>query len=291
MKKSRHEVLNIYKGILNQNKIFQTGEKTHINFDFSHEKLSVLKEEYQIEKIAKKGSDFIRATNLLKYFSPRLAHSSWYANHIEMNSLALLEYSFNNKEQGINCLSKSKILSEALLSIGIYARRVFIMPYSAFDFDNHVVVEYFDRKFDKWVMIDPTTNGYMIDKNNQPLGVFEIRNNLANDEFVTFKKATERIKDVNKLFDKHIVLNAYYAKNMFYFLIDQDATFGVTTNRLLFSPIGFNARLTQIENVKYRIKNLSEKHKQNLEMLENHLDNLMKLEDFKVYDIKCVDKI
>ena len=30
------------------------------------------------------------------------------------------------------------------------------MPYSPYDFDNHVVVEIYDKK---WIMLDPTTDG------------------------------------------------------------------------------------------------------------------------------------
>ncbi len=53
--------------------------------------------------------------------------------------MKLLTYSFENDEHGINCLNKAKILAECCLALGIFARRVFIHPFSPFDFDSHVV--------------------------------------------------------------------------------------------------------------------------------------------------------
>ena len=49
------------------------------------------------------------------------------------------------------------------------------MPYSPYDFDNHVVVEIYDKK---WIMLDPTIDGIFIDENRTPLSLLEIRENL-----------------------------------------------------------------------------------------------------------------
>ncbi len=59
------------------------------------------------------------------------------------------------------------------------------LPYSPYDFDNHVVTEIFDRKMNKWIMLDPTTNGYFIDENKTPLSMLEIRNKFKDLAFTT----------------------------------------------------------------------------------------------------------
>ena len=86
---------------------------------------------------------------MLKYLSPKLTHSPWYDGHVDCNALALLDYSLEKPEQGINCLNKAKILGEVCLALGIYARRVRFLPYSPFDFDCHVVTEIYDRTQEK----------------------------------------------------------------------------------------------------------------------------------------------
>lgn len=272
------QYLDIYSGILFNNKEFQKGNDEEIKYNFECIEYLELKEKYNLEKIAGNGSEFKQAKNLLHYLAPRLTHSSWYDNHIECNALRLLEYSLNNPNQGINCLNKSKILEECCLALGIYARRVCIMPYSPYDFDNHVVTEIYDSKLNKWIMLDPTTDGYFVDENKQPLSLLEIRNKFANNEFVTFVLSTNNLKDLNKLKDKYINQNAYICKNLFYFYVDQDSTFGVTNKTLAFTPINYSIKYKTIANVKYRIKNLPKEYEDWKKALE---DRLIKLEAYK----------
>lgn len=109
--------------------------------------------------------------------------------------MKLLTYSFENDEHGINCLNKAKILAECCLALGIFARRVFIHPFSPFDFDSHVVCEIFDEQRGKWIMLDPTTDGYFVNEDNVPLSMYEIRTNYLNSEFLTLVSADD--KDAN----------------------------------------------------------------------------------------------
>ena len=215
-----------------------------------------MRNKYDLVKIAGNGGDFVRAKRLLHNLAPRLAHSSWYDNHIECNALRLLEYSLDNPEQGINCLNKSKILVECCLALGIYARRVIIMPSSPYDFDNHVVAEIYDRTLEKWIMLDPTTDGYFIDEAKTPLSLLEMRSKFANAEFITFVLSTDSLKDVQKLRTKHLDTNMYICKNLFYFQVEQYSTFGEKDKFLQFIPLHYAIKKTKQANLKYRIDNL-----------------------------------
>ena len=159
------EVLyNVYRGILRNNRSFQPGKSTAVEYCMDCPEYADLLKKYPFEKIAGKGTDLQRAIRVLKYLSPKLTHSPWYDGHVDCNALALLDYSLDKPEQGINCLNKAKILEEICLALGIYARRVRFLPYSPFDFDCHVVTEIYDRSQEKWCMLDPTTNGYLVDE-------------------------------------------------------------------------------------------------------------------------------
>lgn len=159
------EVLyNVYRGILRNNRSFQPGKSTAVEYRMDCPEYADLLKKYPFEKIAGKGTDLQRAIRVLKYLSPKLTHSPWYDGHVDCNALALLDYSLDKPEQGINCLNKAKILEEVCLALGIYARRVRFLPYSPFDFDCHVVTEIYDRSQEKWYMLDPTTNGYLVDE-------------------------------------------------------------------------------------------------------------------------------
>ena len=259
-RKETHEIaqqmLDIYSGMLFHNQEFESGNAEDIIYEFECPEFEELRTKYNLVEIAGNGSDFVRAKRLLHYLAPRLTHSSWYDNHIECNALQLLEYSLDNPEQGINCLNKSKILVECCMALGIYARRVIIMPSSPYDFDNHVVAEIYDRTLEKWIMLDPTTDGYFIDETKTPLSLLEMRSKFANAEFITFVLSTDSLKDVQKLRTKHLDTNMYICKNLFYFEIEQYSTFGEKDSYLHFVPPHYSIKRTRQANLKYRIDNL-----------------------------------
>jgi len=270
------EQLYIYSGILFHHRAFAEGGSQKIVYDMSNPKLDELREKYGLEGIGGKGSDFKRAKRLLHYLAPRLTHRSWYDNHVECNALALLDYSLNNPSHGINCLNKSKVLEECCLALGIYARRVSIMPFSPYDFDNHVVCEIYDRKEGKWIMLDPTTDGYFIDDTKTPLSLLEMREKFANDEFVTFVTSTDKLKDIGKSRAKNMVTNAYICKNLFYFIIGKEIGFGEPENYLTFCPKNYSIKDKKIANVKFRINHIPEEYKDWLPKFEKDLEKAKK---------------
>ena len=272
--------LRIYSGILfHHQKLAQKNTDERIIYDFSCPEFSTLREKYELEKIAGQGSDFTRAKRLLHNLAPRLHHSSWYDNHVPCNALDLLSYSLDNPEQGINCLNKSKILAECCLALGIYARRVSIMPFSPYDFDNHVVTEIYDRKLKKWIMLDATLDGYFVDGNKQPLSLLEMRNKFANDAFVTFVRTTNRLTDLEKLRRNYTYQNAYICKNLFYFSIEQQNRFGPGDSFLTICPIHYHIRENRIANAQYRICHMPEEYQEFTAHWKKRLEELIAMEE------------
>ena len=214
---------------------------------------------------------------------PRLTHSSYYDNHVKCNALALLEYSLNNKEHGINFLNKSKILEECCLALNIYARRVKIMPYSPFDLDNHVVVEIHDKK---WIMLDPSSDGLFIDENKTPLSLLEIRDKLVNNEFVTFVKLDDKFDDLEKLREEYLDMTTYFCKNLFYFVVDEDSAFGYTNKTLTFVPINYSIKNKTIANLKYRIKILLSEYKELIDNCNKLLEETINSEEIEITNIE-----
>lgn len=245
---------NIYSGILSNTREFAEGEAAEFVYDFDCPEYAVLREKYQLEKIAGKGTDFQRAVRLLRHFAPRLEHLGNYDNHVECNALALLEYCYDKKEVGINCLNKSKILEECCMALKIYARRVSIGPFSPYDFDSHVVTEIYDRHLNKWIMLDMTSNGYYIDENSIPLSCWEMREKIANQDKVSILYPRQSAKDIDALWLKNIEDNAYYAKNMFYISMDKYSCFGDKNECFTFLPKGHDLKKKRIANLKFKLK-------------------------------------
>ena len=284
------QMLNVYSGILFHHQGFENGNTEENIYEFACPEFEELRSKYNLVKIAGKGSDFVRAKRLLHYLAPRLTHSSWYDNHIACNALRLLEYSLDYPEHGINCLNKSKILVECCLALGIYARRVRIMPFSPYDFDNHVVAEIYDRILEKWIMLDPTTDGYFIDETKTPLSLLEMRSKFANAEFITFVLSTDPLKDIHKLHTKHLNTNMYICKNLFYFQVEQYSTFGEKGNYLQFVPLHYSIKRTMHANLEYRINNLPAEYEVLREKLENRVLMLDQDQEPQRTDVQTMQK-
>lgn len=290
MQEIAQHMLDVYSGILFHNQEFECENTKENIYEFDRPEFEELRNKYNLVKVAGKGSDFVKAKRLLHYLAPRLTHSSWYDNHIECNALRLLEYSLDNPEQGINCLNKSKILVECCLALGIYARRVRIMPFSPYDFDNHVVAEIYDRTLEKWIMLDPTTDGYFIDETKTPLSLLEMRSKFANAEFITFALSTDSLKDIHKLRVKHLDTNMYICKNLFYFEVEQYSTFGEKDSYLQFVPLHYAIKRTKQANLKYRIDNLPAEYENFRKELEERISGLEQYREPQRTDIQAMQK-
>ncbi|MSU06130.1 transglutaminase domain-containing protein [Spirochaetales bacterium NM-380-WT-3C1] len=234
------EIYILEAGILKNNLITKDGSDISISYDYDSEALLVLKEKYKLEKIAGSGSNLDKALNVMNEFAPRLKHKSDYDNSITIEALPLLEYSLDNKEHGINCKNKAQILLEMLLSLGIPTRKVWIMPYSPYDIDCHVVNEIWDDKLDKWVMLDITNNEYWIDENKTPLSCIEIRENGANMEFCTPIHPFESMEDLEKLQSSYYNDFLYIMKNLVYLEYRDKYGVGEQGNPLIFIPSTFS---------------------------------------------------
>lgn len=285
----QEQLLFVYSGILYHNQKFAPGNREVFTYDYSCPEYQILKDTYDLEAIAGKGADFQRAKRLMHAFSARLTHASNYDNHVECNAMKLLEYSLDNPEQGINCVSKAKILQEMCMAVGIPARRVWIMPYSPYDFDNHVVTEIYDRKQKKWIMLDMTTDAWFVDENRQPLSIPEIRDCFANDRFVTGVCFGDKTKDLQVLRRKNMELNAYICKNMFYFLIDQDSKFGDSATWLLFAPEHFSRKSRDVKNAAFRLRHLPEEYSSSRAYWEKHISNLEERPEKEVTDMAMME--
>lgn len=78
------EVLyNVYRGILRNNRSFQPGKSTAVEYRMDCPEYADLLKKYPFEKIAGKGTDLQRAIRVLKYLSPKLTHSPWYDGHVD----------------------------------------------------------------------------------------------------------------------------------------------------------------------------------------------------------------
>lgn len=250
-------VFDIFCGILFNNQNFTPGKTETICYHFDCPEYKELISKYHIDEIAGDGSPFQRAKRLLHWMSPKLTHKSDYDNHVAANSLALLEYSLDKPEQGINCKNKSIIMTECCLALGITARRVYIFPCSPYDNDNHVVSEIYDPELG-WVMMDPSTNGYFVNADGKPLSLMELRALDARQEYAAFMDNNTEGKTGEVLWERYSWVNAYIAKNLFYLVVDVENGFGLADQKAFYVlPEGYDVRAGLLQHFNYMGRFLS----------------------------------
>jgi hypothetical protein len=251
---------NILRGILRMYHNFRgTTENADIKlqFDFSNENLSVLRTRYGLDAIAGTGGGLSKSLNILFWVSEHVYHNGSYDNHIPMNALDLLEYSYDKgTEQALNCYNLSIILTECLISIGVPARTVLIMPLSPYDSDNHVVTHVYIADLDKWIMLDPTYSTYFKDADGNILDVFELRCLLADGREVVLNDEFS-YNGANLITSSETVweYKGYLAKNLFYFETYEISSFGRDNygGNLGVCPEGFNRIEREMYNLEYRL--------------------------------------
>lgn len=235
------EIYIMESGILLGYEAFAEGEEHTFTYDFAHEDYAKLVAQYAIDVTAGEGSEWERAARLMNEYAPRLRHQSNYDNHVEMAAIPLLAYSLDNRQQGINCRSKAQILNEMCLALGIHARKVWIMPNSAYDTDCHVVNEVWDSTLEKWVMLDMTNNEYWVDENGTPLSVLEIRQRGAEQAFCTPVCPGDALEDLESLKKRSIGDFLYIMKNMVYMQYCAGYTVGEVRPIYTLLPQGYSA--------------------------------------------------
>jgi hypothetical protein len=215
---------DVFTGLLKMFDEFQENTRgIALSHDLSHENLQKLKAKYALDEKAGDGKDLSRAINLLKWVSENIHHSGMFMYEKPENAMNLLDdYYQRGKDYSINCRALSRILTECLLALGIRARTLFLMPALPYDVDCHVVTHAYIKELGRWIMLDPTFNSYVMDKNKNILNVFEIRELLKDQGYIFFNEGINHNGDeVESDFYKE-----YLAKNLFYLVTGETSRYG-----------------------------------------------------------------
>jgi len=232
---------NTFTGILRMTPAFRTtGAPREIEYRFDDD-YTAFTAKYPIAEIAGNGTDFEKCKNLLFWLTAHTFHKGdFYDPNDTRDAADWLAHAYDNDaEHGINCLMLSQVLTECLLSQGIRARRVFLMPFSPNDGDNHVVTEAYAADLGRWVFLDPTYGAYVTDDDGIPLNVLEIRRRLAARKPLHFN--AEANYNGTPIDQRDI--EAYYAKDFAHFHIQpvQGRLANRMEERIYFAPIGFDS--------------------------------------------------
>jgi hypothetical protein len=254
-------------------------------YDCSHPELSRLCNKYQLDRVAGTGNDWSKALNLMKWITEHVSHRGNIAsalpevcNSLPMNAHGLLEYSYEKgQDHGISCYMLAIVLTEVCLSIGLKSRIVSLNPINPYDYDNHLVVVVWCANFSKWVMVDPSYNGYLRDAGGAVLNPWEIRDLFCRQKKIVCNDELAH----NGVKHSSTEYLRYIAKNLFYLQSPTFSGFNSTTTSdkpwLILTPKHFDV----CKREKYHMKWYKDGNSGNWEYDE--LEKLMREECYLVY--------
>ena len=266
------ENLENYISRLKEYSDFEYGtDDEEINYTYEHsQELEGLIEKYDLEKLIDSNDEIVTFINLMSWVHNIMKHDGEFTTKPEvLNTSSIIE---SGKKHGSNCLYMSIVLSELYLACGFKSRYVRCLPYDHRDVDCHVVTSVYSKTLDKWVMMDPTTEGYVKDEKGKLLSLKEFREALVNDEKLYLND--EINWNGEKFEDEEYI--GYMAKNLFRFDSLQVNCYGAEELEdkrwIAFAPIGFDSCQTGIKNAKWMNENYDQIDE---EFVENMSDKLL----------------
>lgn len=113
----------MFAGYLKMNTDFiAKSDDVTLSYELHDASLTELKLSYSLESIAGDGTDLSKTLNLLHWVSQNIYHDGCSRPSPEpMNAILLLKHAFQKgADFGINCRAQAIILTECLLSLGIF---------------------------------------------------------------------------------------------------------------------------------------------------------------------------
>jgi len=188
--------------------------------------LITLRKTYNLDSVAGEGNEISRILNLMHWVHNLIPHNGNGAMSVSKNALDLID-ECRKKRKGIDCRGLATILNECYLSLGFRSRIVSCLPKDTNDKDYHAVNSVFSRRWNKWIMIDPTHDAYFMNRDGILYSIEEVRQRLIQGKSIALNPES----NWNRRFsmEKGDFLYNYLAKNLYRFVCVLNNEFNAET--------------------------------------------------------------
>ncbi len=218
---------------------------------------------YDLRRIAGTGDTFERVASMMDWVHHVLTRYGEQQTISPLTPEQIIE-TCTATGCALYCVHKAIVLTEALLALGIPARRLTCLPYT-FDGDCHVVTLVWLPESHCWALFDPTFNTWFTGTNGAPLSPVDIRRHYRSGEPPAFRSIT--LPNTAGLFLNGVECatydewyTAYMAKNCFRFHCPLFSMYGQAFREedcVFLDPVGFADRnpYDSVARVAYRTDN------------------------------------
>jgi hypothetical protein len=164
-----------------------------------------------------------------EYLRDQFPHGDSSMNHFNDNLLTMLDEAEHGEK--FICGYISKMLCQMIMASGTYARTVRVSDKIGL---GHVVVEYWSKEYDKWILLDPDYNVYYTTLDSVPLNGIELYQLALKNEPIL----RNRGRSLNTLFNSESKLfEKYYSNGVAVDFYDKWASKNYPNTNPIASPI------------------------------------------------------
>lgn len=149
--------------------------------DPSDANLQALRADFKLDSIAGNGDELSKIVNLMYWVHKTIQHNGSNSINGPYNAHDIMN-SAKSQGKGVNCRMLGIILNECYLAMGFKSRYVTCMPKDVEFNDCHVINEVYSNDLDRWIWMDPSFAGFVMDENGVYLGIKEVRDGLINNK-------------------------------------------------------------------------------------------------------------
>lgn len=205
-----------YRAILQSADAYGYSEKamlpqfTYQSADDPH--LRALRERYDLDSIAGKGTDVSQIINLMEWVHYLIPHDGNKGNPDIKNAMSMIR-ECKRDDKTLNCRGMAITLNEVYLAMGFKSRFVTCLPKDTTDQDCHVITVVWAPSLRKWIWMDPTFMAYVMNEDGQLLGIEEVRERLIHGKPLILNPDANHNRD--EIQTKSDYLDYYMAKNLY----------------------------------------------------------------------------
>jgi hypothetical protein len=190
--------------------------------------LQLIRNRFNLDSIAGKGSEISKITNLLSWVN----HSFKYDGTKDtpsFKSISELMIKCKNGEGTLHCGAMAWVMRACYLSMGFKARQVVCFPKDSNDLECHSTIAVFSNDYKKWLFMDPSNCAYAMNENNEIMSFAELREALIGNKTIRLNK---ELGNNGYSLTSDFYLN-YIAKNFYAFQCFSDKDGESISNLLL----------------------------------------------------------
>lgn len=221
-----------YLYILQKSPRYATNEQTDTlpHFIYANQNDSNLikvRQYFKLDSVAGNGDEISKIKNLLTFVHNKIRHDGQHGNPKQLNAIAMAEVC-KDGSRGLNCRGLATVLNECYLAMGFKSRFLTCMP-KKYISDCHIINTVYSETLKKWIWMDPTNNAWVMDENNNLLGIKEVRERLCDGRPLVLNEEANWNNKQKTVKEEY--LNNYMAKNLYYVNCTLRSEFGTENKK------------------------------------------------------------